>query len=497
MNPVRRPLHTIHMNSNPLIFVIPTYRLRDVAETIEKYDQHFWSNGHSVKMMVFDDSSLANHEKYYSLLEQTKTVNDLYYIGPREKEQFISFLNFKLHDRKLESLVRNLFRPSYGGNRNFTLMYTLGAFMVSADDDMRPYGLIESSPESLNADEISRGKLLKPEAGGTIHKSFDILTSFQDVLGRKVSEVPANYEKGELVVDTAMDLETNVSKDFARDNSLLLQKGTVSKNATVKIAQTFRTGTNDIDALDFVHMYLNDESQHQTNLYEFNNRYVLVNFRPVVTNRNWRIDCGVAGYDNRLGLPPFFPTRLRFEDYIYRLWIQQPGIVSAHVDAVQTHVKNNYMRNPLATDVFNEEICILLKKKIKGSVEKLDDLSIRFGYNGEVSLKDTQEILEKISAVRGLVAKAANLARDKRRRQALQLFNETLTRSFYGFEPDFFQQNVTRIVDDVVSMIHASLELWPTLVEICYFHKDKKEFPQLHVKNKKLKGHNGGSVARG
>lgn len=497
MNPVRRPLHTIHMNSNPLIFVIPTYRLRDVAETIEKYDQHFWSNGHSVKMMVFDDSSLANHEKYYSLLEQTKTVNDLYYIGPREKEQFISFLNFKLHDRKLESLVRNLFRPSYGGNRNFTLMYTLGAFMVSADDDMRPYGLIESSPESLNADEISRGKLLKPEAGETIHKSFDILTSFQDVLGRKVSEVPANYEKGELVVDTAMDLETNVSKDFARDNSLLLQKGTVSKNATVKIAQTFRTGTNDIDALDFVHMYLNDESQHQTNLYEFNNRYVLVNFRPVVTNRNWRIDCGVAGYDNRLGLPPFFPTRLRFEDYIYRLWIQQPGIVSAHVDAVQTHVKNNYMRNPLATDVFNEEICILLKKKIKGSVEKLDDLSIRFGYNGEVSLKDTQEILEKISAVRGLVAKAANLARDKRRRQALQLFNETLTRSFYGFEPDFFQQNVTRIVDDVVSMIHASLELWPTLVEICYFHKDKKEFPQLHVKNKKLKGHAGGSVARG
>jgi hypothetical protein len=80
------------MNSTPIIFVIPTYRLRDVAETIEKYDEHFWSNGHCVQMMVFDDSSLANHEKYYSLLEQTKTVNDLYYVGPREKEQFIRFL---------------------------------------------------------------------------------------------------------------------------------------------------------------------------------------------------------------------------------------------------------------------------------------------------------------------------------------------------------------------------------------------------------------------
>src|SRR6516165_8323576 len=48
------------------IFVIPTYRLRDVGATVEAYDEHFWSNGHAVKMMVFDDSSLANHEKYFS-----------------------------------------------------------------------------------------------------------------------------------------------------------------------------------------------------------------------------------------------------------------------------------------------------------------------------------------------------------------------------------------------------------------------------------------------
>jgi hypothetical protein len=225
-------------------------------------------------------------------------------------------------------------------------MYTLGTFMVSSDDDMRPHALMEGSPESLNPDEICRGKLMKPGSGEVLQKSFDLLMAFKDVLGRKANEVPANYENGELVIDTAMHLETNVSTDFARVNSLLLQKGAVSRNAVVKIAQTFRTGTNDIDALDFVHMYLDDESQHQSNLHEFNDRYVLVNFRPVVTNRNWRIDCGVAGYDNRLGLPPFFPTRLRFEDYIYRLWIQQPGIVAAHVDAVQTHMKNKLHAQP-------------------------------------------------------------------------------------------------------------------------------------------------------
>jgi hypothetical protein len=479
------------MKESPTIFTIPTYRLRDVAETIEKYDEHFARNGHSVKMMVFDDSSLANHQKYYELLEQTRTVNDLYYVGPREKEQFLGFLNRKLRDRKLESLVRNLFRPSYGGNRNFTLMYSLGAFLVSADDDMRPHALIESSPESLDADEMSRGKLMKSEAGGFVQKSFDLLTAFHDVLGRRVSELPANYEKGELVVDTAMDLETNVSTDFAGDNSLILKRGQVSARSVVKMAQTFRTGTNDIDALDFVQMYLRDESQHQANLHDFNDLYVLVNFRPVVTKRNWRMDCGVAGYDNRLGLPPFFPTRLRFEDFIYRLWIQQPGLASAHVDAVQTHIKNNYMRNPLAMDVFNEEICTLLKKKIKDSVTKLEDLTISFGYHGEVTLKDTQEILEKITGVHRQVVEAAGRTKDRQRREALNLFAENLARSFYGFEPDFFQQNVTRIVDDVVSVIHASLELWPTLVEICYFHKDKKEFPQLLVKNKKVKLRNG------
>ena len=191
-------------------------------------------------------------------------------------------------------------------------MNSLGAFLVSADDDMRPHALIESSPESLNADEISRGKLMKAADGGFVQKSFDLLQSFHDVLGRKVSELPGNYEKGELVIDTAMDLETNVSHDFAGDNSLLLKRGPVSQSAMVKMAQTFRTGTNDIDALDYVQMYLRDESQHQANLHDFNDLYVLVNFRPVVTDKNWRMDCGVAGYDNRLGLPPFFPNAAAF-----------------------------------------------------------------------------------------------------------------------------------------------------------------------------------------
>src|SRR5271165_1703026 len=106
------------MDTNHFTFAIPTNRLRDVGETVELYDQHFWRNGHSVRIVVFDDSSSVNQEKYFPLLEQTHTHNELYYVGPREKDQFLAYLNARLHDGRLEGLVRNLFRPSYGGNRS-------------------------------------------------------------------------------------------------------------------------------------------------------------------------------------------------------------------------------------------------------------------------------------------------------------------------------------------------------------------------------------------
>ena len=83
------------------IFVIPTNRLRDVGETVEAYDEHFRRNGHAVAMIVCDDSSVVNQQKYYSSLEKTRTHNPLYYVGPQEKEQFLAYLFDRLRDRKL------------------------------------------------------------------------------------------------------------------------------------------------------------------------------------------------------------------------------------------------------------------------------------------------------------------------------------------------------------------------------------------------------------
>jgi hypothetical protein len=462
-------------------FAVPTYRLRDVGETVERYDENFWRNGHAVPLVVFDDSSPATHDKYYSGLEKTKTHNELFYVGPQEKAEFVRLLVDRLGDRKLESVVKNLFRPSYGGNRNFTLMYTLGGLLVSADDDMRPTALIENSVESLATDEVCRGKLVNARSDGFTRRSFDVLRAFEDVLGRRVAEIPSNYAVGEHLADATMDLETNTSTGIARENSLVLSKGDVDPEAVVKVAQTFRTGTNDIDAVDFVDLFLQDDSAQR--LDDLNDVYVLVNFRPAVTNRNWRMDCGVAAYDNRVGLPPFFPTRLRFEDYIYRLWIQRPGIVSAHVDAVQNHIRNNYMRNPLAAEIFNEEIANLVKRKLKSHRYAIQDLTVRFDYEGEVSTADTSEILERIAMLHRRVLDGARAAAGDERPRSLRAFAENLESAFYGFDPDFFQQNVSRIVDDVVSQIQGALDVWPTLVEICYFRKHTRDLPKLRVRN--------------
>jgi hypothetical protein len=464
-------------------FAIPTYRLRDVGETVERYDENFWRNGHALPLVVFDDSSQATHDKYYSGLERTKTHNDLFYVGPKEKAEFVRLLVERLGDRKLESVVKNLFRPSYGGNRNFTLMYTLGGCLVSADDDMRPTAFIENSVESLGADEICRGKLVKATSEGFTRRAFDVLRAFDDVLGKRVAEIPANYATGDYLVDPAMDLETNATRGIQRESTLVLVKGDVAPDSVVKVAQTFRTGTNDIDAVDFVDLFLQDDSAERID--DLNDVYVLVNFRPAVTNKNWRIDCGVAAYDNRSGLPPFFPTRLRFEDYIYRLWIQRRDVVAAHVDAVQNHARNNYMRNPLAAEVFNEEIANLIKRKLKSHGYRLEELTVHFDYEGDVSTADTTEILDRVARLHGRVLAGAANATDERRRSLLA-FAENLEKAFYGFDPDFFQQNVSRIVDDVISQVQGALALWPTLVEICYFRKHTHDLPKVRVQNVRL-----------
>ena len=155
------------------------------------------------------------------------------------------------------------------------------------------------------------------------------------------------------------------------------------------------------------------------------------------------------------------------------------------------------MRNPPAAEIFNEEVANLLKRKIKSTLSRLDELTIAFDYDGEVTARDADEILTKIMTLHRRATGAADLERSPERAGALRLFAANLEKVFYGFEPDFFQQNLLRIVDDVVSLIKASIELWPALVEICYFQNSRHALPQVRVNNHKKQYSNGRTPAEG
>jgi hypothetical protein len=82
---------------------------------------------------------------------------------------------------------------------------------------------------------------------------------------------------------------------------------------------------------------------------------------------------------------------------------------------------------------------------------------------------------------------AAVQASGPERKGTLRTFGVNLRRAFYDFEPDFFQQNLARLVDDVVTEIKASLEVWPTLVEICFFERSRRGLPETRVANQRLR----------
>jgi hypothetical protein len=466
------------MQGEPL-FVIPTCRLRDVGDTVEAYDRHFTEHGHALRMMVFDDSGPLLHRRYFSELTRRRTKNELFYVGPAEKAALCDDLVSRLGESSLAPLVHELFRPSYGGNRNYTLLYSLGFFLVSADDDMRPHALVDEDGTSFASNEICRGKVVKANDVPREVRTFDTLGAFLDVLGKPASRVPEGYASGDYLVDTATDLETNATREFARSNALLLHDGPVNADAVVKMAQTFRSGTNDVDALDFIELFLRDDAQ--TSLDTQADVYVLNGFRPVVTNKNWRMDCGVAAYDNMAGLPPFFPTRLRFEDYIYRLWIQQPGIVAAHVPAAQNHARSLYLRNPPASEILNEEVANLLKRKIRTTVTELRELGVSFEYDGELEAEEAEIILDKMHRLMNRVLRAAEVSENSPRRDELLRFAATLHATFYGFDPDCFARGLELMLKESVRRIKGSLELWPLLLEICDPHTRRRDLPQTRL----------------
>jgi hypothetical protein len=76
-----------------------------------------------------------------------------------------------------------------------------------------------------------------------------------------------------------------------------------------------------------------------------------------------------------------------------------------------------------------------------------DGLGISFEYSGEVTAQDAEGILAKITGLHQRALLVAENAKGQERIDSLRMFAANLEKAFYGFEPDFFQHNLVRIVE--------------------------------------------------
>jgi hypothetical protein len=453
------------------MFALPTKRIKDIETTIAAFTGVPGSGpiGTEVPLYIFDDSPVNLTERYPVKFPATTSLRQLFYVGAAHKAMVVSLIKERLGSTLASTLVDDIFRPCYGGNRNFTALYSLGKRLLSFDDDMRPFVLQPLRPElpsqTGHRNLVSLGRLYH-DASPEFHQvAVDPFTPFFDLLGKRVRDVSPSILRGERLEDSAMDLTTNASLGLAPVNSVSVVGAPPDGDTVIRMAQTYRTGTNDIDAVDFVEMILKDPREED--FLRHHSIYALDFYLPVITDINWRMDCGVAGYDNRAGIPPFMPSPLRFEDFLYRLWIQQPGMCAAHVGAALTHLKSPYMRHSHASEVFNEEMSNLIKRNLVTKGFKASATSVSFEFDGYVTREETDEILEKVNKLAESVKESSKVhGISENRRLGLIGLHATLQDYFFGFEGDMFHLEVSRLIKRESELIKATTTIWPTLLEI-------------------------------
>jgi len=214
-----------------------------------------------------------------------------------------------------------------------------------------------------------------------------------------------------------MDLDTNATKGVSRENALLLQKGTVPAGCrVVKMAQTFRFRNQRCGCprLSRNSSLTNDDQvdpdETETSL------YVLVNFRSGGYQAELADGLRCRGNNEQHFRPcrPFLsPRGCGSRITIYRLWVRQDDVASAHVDAAQNHTKSNYMRNPVAAENLQRGGVHLLKRKIKDNPHAArTTLTIVFDYAGEVTAEDAKQSLDKVATMYNRALEAAEKAHE-------------------------------------------------------------------------------------
>ncbi|MBU5688755.1 MAG: hypothetical protein KQA41_00805 [Candidatus Aenigmarchaeota archaeon] len=459
--------------------VIPTYRLPHVKSTVENWITYMRLYSQEIPIYIFGDEKDSKERDF--LNEINSNGYPIFYVGNREKDEFLSLLGKRLKKADLSFLNRDDLRsngykgPIYGPNRIFAMLYLIGEMYSSFDDDIRNWALVDLKNrddkkivlrgEFLDRNEYSEDKFVQ---------YFNIIEAFSSVLGKKVSEL--SYKKGRSVIDSMMDLVTNNTNTnilTVRENHLELIDEPVPEESIILLAQAFRSGSPDIDAKDYVEEFLrNPELVAKNDASRF---YVVTFFEPFITKENWRFDCGVAGYDNRNGLPPNIPTILRFEDYIHRVFLKKSPFASAHVNAVVTHKRNPYNRASLPHNLLNEEITAFLKPLLI-QILSFDGLIPKMDYKRiEIDEIFAQEIIDRNKSY---YERALNLEKERADlSHYYRQFCQDMLTEFCNFDVQELRKRINELINQEMSALHNLLNLWPDILEETKRIKESGKLP--------------------
>jgi len=445
---------------NDTMFVIPTYRLQYVNTTVRAYSGNFKTYRHVLPIVIFDDSDISTSRQYAGLLEKAKNTGGIFYVGPQEKAQFLSDLETKTNiDRYL---LQAIFQPSYGGNRNFIVIYTLGNMYISSDDDMAPYGIFEKESNGLGKGEVCKGRYIDRRFSNYYTESQDIVTAYLSVLGKRVSEIKVHVGLGKVVEDSAAELLTNTTNGELGQSTLTVHPGSLDANATVKVAQTYRTGSPDINASDYAREFLRNPVLFSSN--GMTRVFAISRFIPCITDSNWRIDCGVSAYDNTEGLPPFIPTKLRFEDYIYRIWVAKNSrVAAAHVAAVQTHDRDPYNRSSIAQEFHNEELANYLKLELLRGISEVGNITLTFEGNVHFNGVIAREIIKRAKRLHQEAMSTA--VKSAYKKGCLLSFARDILNTFCGFNQREFLRDTKIRLNLEYDLLKKTTEAWPIILE--------------------------------
>ncbi|MBI2971911.1 MAG: hypothetical protein HYY37_05820 [Candidatus Aenigmarchaeota archaeon] len=453
---------------NDVALVIPTYRIEHASRVVSAYAHNFARYGHEVPIIVFDDSGHQRSQQSAGQLRYISNPGGVFYAGPEEKAAFLDRMAGTLGADVPARALGETFKPSYGGNRNFTVAYTLGGMCISVDDDMRPHALLHNTPEGLHYPEVAKGVFVHVNSPTYRKEEQDIAGAFLQFLGKPVSAFTGSgVPVAAAVRDDMTDLYTNTTVGSiceGRSNALSLVDGHVNPNARIKIAQTFRTGSYDVDAHDYAEEFLRPGGPEMLAVNDMSIKYVQKAHRPFVSQNNWRIDCGVSGYDNTGGLPPFLPTKLRCEDYAYRLWSRQHAdVATVHVDAIQSHYRDPYSRESIPKDFHNEAHANFLKGVLRETLEHADGLTLRFGKNGEVSNEEARSL---VAAARHFYDAAVRRAAEgETNRGAYLAFASQFRDAYAGFDADAFHTAMNARIRHELDVINGTMAAWPSILD--------------------------------